>query len=182
VSAVQQGAAPERRRGSRAVFVIAALAVVILLGFVGAAFLPRWWSHFIGDQVGGSIATGVALGLVYGFVFTGLPLVLLRWAFRRRRSWRVWLGAVLVAVLLAAPNLLTLGIVAGSGNAAHAGERTLDVQAPGFRTSSLVGAIGLAGAFVFAEYLLYSRRRSRRRAKRLDEELRTRRDVPGPVD
>ena len=168
MSEAQRSAALERRRGSRAVLVAVAVAVVVLLGFVGAAFLPRWWSHLVGDQVGGSIATGVALGLVYGFVFTALPLVLLRWAFRRRHSWRVWLAAVLVAVLLAAPNLLTLAIVVGSGNAAHAGERTLDVQAPGFRTSSLVGGVCLAGAFVFAEYLLYSRRRSRRRAKRLD--------------
>jgi hypothetical protein len=59
------------------------------------------------------------------------------------RSWMMR-GALLlglsVLVLIALPNLLTLGIVAGSGDGAHAGERILDVDGPGFRTATAMGA------------------------------------------
>ena len=54
------------------------------------------------------------------------------------------------------PNLLTLGIAIGSGHAAHAGERTLDVDAPGFRGASLAGVIGGAFAVAAVKYLLAS--------------------------
>jgi len=164
---------PERDWRRTLVKALVAVALLILLGFLSAAFLPRWWSHRIGDQVDDSIARGIILGLFYGFVFTLLPLLTLRWTFRRRRPWKTWGMLVLVAVLLAAPNLLTLGIVVGSGSGAHAGERTLDVDAPGFRGSVLAGAIVAAVAMVAGEYLLRSRRHSRRELARLREQGRT---------
>ena len=68
-------------------------------------------------------------------------------------------------MLLASPNLLTLGIVIGSGKAAHAGERTLDVDAPGFRGARLAGAIVAVLTLVAVEYLLVSRRWSRRKLR-----------------
>ena len=65
--------------------------------------------------------------------------------------------AVALAVILALPNLMTLGIVLGRGNAAHAGDRILDVEAPAFRGGTLAGAL-LAGLLVgFVAYLLVSR-------------------------
>jgi hypothetical protein len=140
--------------------------VVALVGaaaLIGLAFLPRWWSHRVAHQVNGSMTVGIMLGLFYGFVFTVLPLVTVVRAFRKRRPWKVWASLAVLAIVLAGPNLLTLGIVVGSGHGAHAGERTLDVDAPGFRGASLAGA--LCGAFAVAavEYLLVSRRWSRRR-------------------
>ena len=75
-------------------------------------------------------------GLFYGFVFTVLPIALIVWGIRKRRSVRAWLFIVGGAVLFALPNLFTLGIVLGRNGAAHAGERTLDVEAPGFRGAS----------------------------------------------
>ena len=84
----------------------------------------------------------------------------------------VWLVAA--AVVLAIPNLMTLGIVFGTRSAAHAGERILDVEGPGFRGGSLIGAV-LGVAFVgVIVYLVTSRRASRRRAARLRDELDTR--------
>jgi uncharacterized membrane protein YccC len=77
-----------------------------------------------------------------------------------------------VALLIASPNLITLGIVLGPGGAAHAGERTLDVDAPGFRSSSLIGAI-VAVLLVLAIWLLL---RSRRHAKEESARLRNERD------
>lgn len=150
------------------------LLVFVVLFFVGAAFLPRWWSHRIGDQVDGNTAQGIGVGLFYGAVFTLLPLLVLWLTFRRRRPWKVWLAGTIGALVLAAPNLLTLGIVVGTGNAAHAGERTLDVEAPSFRASTLIGALAAAALFAGAQWLLISRRRSRRAADTLRDELRAR--------
>jgi hypothetical protein len=101
------------------------------------------------------------LGLFYGFVFTVLPLLLIVWGIRRRRSGRMWLWILVGAGLLALPNLMTLGIVLGPGSGAHAGDRTLDVEAPGFRGATLGGALLALVAIGFVWYLLSSRRRAR---------------------
>jgi hypothetical protein len=100
-----------------------------------------------------------------------LPLVIAWFALRRLDSWKGRLLVLGVAVLLAAPNLLTLSIVLGVGSAAHAGDRTFDVEAPGFRASSLVGAIAAVLAFTMVAWLLRSRRRSREDAATLRAEL-----------
>jgi MFS family permease len=148
-------------------FVIGVLvaAILIVLAFLGAAFLPRWWAHRLAHQVNGGMTTGIILGLFYGFVFTIVPLFVAYRAFRKRRPWKTWAGLTVLAILLASPNLLTLGIVIGSGKAAHAGERTLDVDAPGFRGATLAGAIVAFLTLVAVEYLLVSRRWSRRKLR-----------------
>ena len=119
----------------------------------------------------GSIGAGVAVGLFYGFVFTAIPLAVLRYAFDKRRGWSTWGILFAIAILLAVPNLLTLGVVLGSGNASHAGERTLDVEAPAYRSAALAGAILALLAFALLQYLLVARNRSRREVERLREEL-----------
>ncbi len=167
-----------RRFAKRVLIAVAIVAGIVLIGYLGAAFLPRWWAHRIAAQTGGSFTAGIALGLFYGAVFIALPLLVLRWAFRRRRSLKVWTWAVLIAGLLALPNLLTLGIVLGRGGAAHAGERTLDVEAPGFRASTLAGAIAAVVLLLLLEYLVRSRNRSRAHARSLRDELRHRDDPP----
>jgi hypothetical protein len=149
-SAQEGGLQPWAKRTLVSVALAALLVVAI---FVGAAFLPRWWAHRVAAQAGGNFTAGIALGLFYGFVFTLLPYAALRWAFDRRRPLKRWASATGVAVLLASPNLLTLGIVLGSSKATHAGERTLDVEAPGFRASTLVGAIVAVVVALAIEYL-----------------------------
>jgi MFS family permease len=155
----------------RLLVAICAIVFLIGVGFLGAAFLPRWWAHRVGGQVNGSIGAGVALGLFYGFVFTAIPLAVLRYAFDKRRAWSTWGILFAIAILFAVPNLLTLGVVLGSGNASHAGERTLDVEAPAYRSAALAGAILALLAFALLHYLLVARRRSRREVERLREEL-----------
>jgi hypothetical protein len=145
---------------------IAGVVIVVGLVFLAAAFLPRWWSHRVGDQVNESITAGILLGLFCGFVFTLVALALVWSGLRRVGSWRGRALILLVAALLAAPNLLTLSIVVGTGDAAHAGDRTLDVEAPGFRGASLIGALGAAAGLTGVWYLLHSRRRARAYARR----------------
>ncbi len=136
---------------------------------VASAFIPRWWAHRVGDQANESMAGAIMLGLFYGFIFTVLPLLLIVWGIRRRRSGRAWLLILAGAALLALPNLFTLGIVVGPGSGAHAGDRTLDVEAPGFRGATLGGALLAGGAIAFIWYLLSSRRRARDELRARDE-------------
>src|SRR4051794_27955455 len=158
----------------RALVVIVSVVALIGLGLLLAAFLPRWWAHRVGDQANGSFTGGILLGIFYGFVFTILPLAMLRFTFHRRRAWKTWGWMFCVAVLLATPNLLTLGIVLGSGKGAHAGDRTLDVDAPGFRGASFGGALAAVVAFVLWEYLRWTRRRARAEVRELRAELKER--------
>ncbi|MEO5725008.1 MAG: hypothetical protein ABIQ39_12235 [Ilumatobacteraceae bacterium] len=166
---------------NRRLIVVAVGLILLILGWLFAAtFLPRWWSHRVGSQVGGSFAGGVWWGLFYGVIFTLLPLIVARQAFRRgnsrtiRRRWQTRVLIVAAALLLALPNLMTLGIVWGSGNAAHAGERVLDVEAPAFRGAALIGAIGAVVAAVGLQYIVSTRRSRGRELDRLRDEQRRR--------
>ena len=156
------------------------VAIVIVGGWIGAAFIPRWWSQRIADQVEGSIWSGSSLGVLYGFFFTFLPLLVIAWAIRKRRSWKAWLAFAALAIVLALPNLFTLGIVLGRGNAAHAGERTLDVEAPGFRNGTGVGVVLALLAFGVLWWLIRSRRDAHRELERMRAEARDADRPPAP--
>jgi MFS family permease len=161
---------PERRRW---LFWVVAIVGAFVLYLVGAAVIPRWWARRVGNVVDGRLSTGAAGGMFFGVLFTALPLLALWAAWRlRRRALALWF--VLLAIVLAIPNLMTLTIVLGGGSAAHAGERILDVDGPGFRGGSLVGAVLGAALIGLVVYLAASRRSSRRRAARLHDQLRQR--------
>lgn len=162
----------------RLVIAVAVLIVAVAVYLVLAAFVPRAWAQSIGRQVNGRISTGIMLGLVYGGIFTFLPLLLLAQIGRRALSWKVKVGLLIGAVVLAIPNLMTLSIVAGSSNAAHDGDRILSVQAPGFRYATLwgVGLGALIGLAVVAVVVIFERRGDelkllRARVKDLEKEL-----------
>jgi uncharacterized membrane protein (DUF485 family) len=126
---------------TRIVLAIVVVGVVYVVYLMSAAFFPRWWAQRVADQVDGSVTRGTTWGLFYGFVFSAVPLLLLSQVRRRFFSW-TWRGIVaLVAIVLAAPNWLTLSVVAGDSRAAHAGERIMDVDAPGFRAATLIGVV-----------------------------------------
>jgi hypothetical protein len=108
-------------------------------------------------MVHGSFSKGIGWGLVYGGLCTAIPLFLLLLATLvwRRRAGKVIAGAAgVLAVLIAIPNLMTLSIVLGGNNAAHAGQRILDVDAPAFRGASVVGAIAAAIMFLLAVFVV----------------------------
>jgi hypothetical protein len=159
-------ASPRESAWKRKLVVTAVVVgIILLLGLIASATIPRWWAQRIGDQADGSIVAGTLVGLFYGFVFTFLPLLVLAVVFRWKRTWRALVMAAAFAILLAIPNLLTLGIVLGTGNAAHAGDRILDVEAPAFRGASLAGALLAAGLILFVGYLLYSRGHAREESR-----------------
>ena len=157
----------------RKVLIVVAVAGLLVAAYVFAvSVLPRWWSHQVGDQVDGDLTTGGLLGFMYGFLATFLPLLVIGvvWRFRRHSVW-AWIVAVALALVLAAPNLITLAISIGNGSAAHAADRTLDVEAPWFRGGMVVGvAVGALLAFYIA-YAAASRTRARRSARAARETL-----------
>ncbi|MFI5429036.1 hypothetical protein [Aeromicrobium sp. UC242_57] len=156
----------------RIVLAIVIVGVAYIAYLMSAAFFPRWWAQRVADQVNGGVTRGTMWGLFYGFVFTAIPLLLLFQVRRKFFSW-TWRGVVaLVAIVLAAPNWLTLSVVAGNSNAAHAGERIFDVDAPGFRAATLIGVI--TGAVVVVIFTGLSMRLRRRKAE--VERLRGERD------
>lgn len=124
---------------------IALLLALVAVYFALSAFIPRWWAQRIADMSGhGSFTKGIGSGLTLGLLCTGIPLLLAMWAFlmRGRRGGTFFAGVLtLLAVIIAVPNLMTLTIVLGTSNSAHAGERVLDVEAPGFRGATAIGAV-----------------------------------------
>jgi hypothetical protein len=153
----------------RIVLVVTLLVFLVLAYVVGATIVPRWWAHRVGNKVDSSLTAGTLYGLFLGFVFTFVPLVIARQALRRLPM-KGRLAFLVVALLAAAPNLMTLSIVLGSSKAAHAGERTLDVDGPGFRAGSAWGAVIAVvlaiGLFVWT----WKWRRDRRQLKSLRSE------------
>jgi hypothetical protein len=151
---------------NRAVLALVLVALAYIAYALSAAFFPRWWAQRVGDQVGGQLSAGTLWGLFYGFVFTFIPLLVLAQMRRRFFNW-TWRFIVLaVAVVLATPNWLTLAVVLGNSNAAHAGERIFDVEAPGFRNAT---AIGAAAAFVVTLVLVGASMRLARRRREVKE-------------
>jgi hypothetical protein len=183
VTTTPTAAEDKTRWGRRVVLGLGITLALVVAVLIASAAVPRWWAQQIGDRVDGSITRGVYVGLFHGFVFTFLALVVFILVMRRGRTVRAIAIGLGAALLLATPNLLTLGIVLGVGSGAHAGDRVLDVEAPAFRGATLAGAIvaGLLAAYIW--YLLESRdsaRAARRRAENRLEAAQSETDEPTP--
>lgn len=151
----------------RAVWVLVAAAVLVVTYLILAALIPRWWAQRMGALIEGGFLRGTTWGLFFGTVCTLVPLLLLLVAvlmWRKRSGKVVAVVSVLAGLVAAIPNLMTLTVVLGGGNGAHAGQRIMDVDAPAFRGSSAIGAIIAVLIFLVIAFLVF---RYRRRGKQL---------------
>ncbi|CAM3635491.1 hypothetical protein OCAE111667_19540 [Occultella aeris] len=146
--------------------VLAAVAVLVVLYLIGSAVLPGWWARLIGDQVDGVSSAGILVGLLVGFVFTAIPIALGVWAIRARYTVRTRLIIGGIAVLLLAPNVLTLAVAVGGLESTEVARNHLLIHAPSFRLASLIGVIVAVLLAVAIWYLVWS---SRRRKRELEE-------------
>ncbi|OFI38809.1 hypothetical protein BIU82_17245 [Arthrobacter sp. SW1] len=162
----EQAPVPPKKKGNwgaKIILILVALVFAVISYFALAAFLPRWWSQTIGQQVNGSISGGILAGMFYGFVFTFAATLVALIGLNKKVGWPFKIALVILGVAISTPNLLTLAIALGSDNAAHAGQRVLDVDAPGFRTSTLISAIaGFAAAVLLVVLIGLWRGRGRK--------------------
>ncbi len=144
----QVPAQKKRNWGVKIILILVALLVAVAAYFILGAILPRWWSDVIAGQIRRDLGASVLVGMFYGFVFTFIPLLVAWQATRKSVTWPWKIAIVLVAVAIATPNLLTAGIVFGSTESAHAGQRTLSVDAGFFTTWTAVSAIAALLIFI----------------------------------
>ncbi len=162
----QVAAAQRQVRNRRRIILIIIAVVVVVIGyFVGAAFLPRWWSRQLGDWTQKSFTRGLLLGLAFGIMFTLIPLAIAATVFLRRLNQRVRAVIVLLAITAAVPNLLTLGVSAGSGHGARVASNYMDIYSPFFQGATLIGAIVAVVVFALAVWQARAQRTLRREKK-----------------
>lgn len=151
----------------KGIVVLSIAVIAVVAYFILKAFLPRWWANQIGSLVAGSFGRGIGTGLVIGLLCTMVPLLMLGFALLSRGHLKNVPALLLLVggLIIAIPNLLTLGVVLGSGNASHAGQRILDVDGPGFRAASLWGAILGALLALFIGWFTWGYRRRGKRVK-----------------
>ncbi len=144
----QVPAQKKRNVGVKIILILVAALVAVAAYFILGAILPRWWSDVIAGQVRRDLGASVLVGMFYGFVFTFIPLLVAWQATRKSVSWPWKIAIVLVAVAIATPNLLTAGIAFGSTESAHAGQRTLSVDAGFFTTWTAISAVAAVLIFI----------------------------------
>ncbi|MGJ3192846.1 hypothetical protein FQP90_20025 [Paenarthrobacter nitroguajacolicus] len=172
----QVPAQKKRNWGVKIILILVALLVAVAAYFILGAILPRWWSDVIAGQIRRDLGASVLVGMFYGFVFTFLPLLVAWQATRKSVGWPWKIVILLVAVAIATPNLLTAGIVFGSTESAHAGQRTLSVDAGFFTTWTAVSAIAAVVVFIAVTVLwaLWRRRGKQMKVLRQAENERIR--------
>ncbi|MFK0040839.1 hypothetical protein ACIQTW_13470 [Paenarthrobacter sp. NPDC090517] len=144
----QVPAQKKRNWGVKIILILVAVLVAVAAYFILGAILPRWWSDVIAGQIRRDLGASVLVGMFYGFVFTFVPLLVAWQATRKAVSWPWKIAIVLVAVAIATPNLLTAGIAFGSTESAHAGQRTLSVDAGFFTTWTAISAVAAVVVFI----------------------------------
>ncbi len=165
----------ERRWVARLLWSIVLAALLVALIVLAAATLPQWWAERIADRVQGSTSSGIAWGLFYGFGFTLVPLLAMLLV-SRRWGRRAGSAMVVLALLVATPNWLTLAVVLGTNDSAVDGRALLEADAPGFRGATLAGAIVAVLLVLVAAAILGSARRRRRQVHELRDQI-ARRDA-----
>lgn len=138
-------------------------AIIGAVGIIGAliiaAVVPRWWSSLIGNIVNESLIGGTLIGIAIGFVCTFVPYWLFSTGWRKRDSGSNFF--LILGLIIAIPNLITLWIVLGFNHAAELSNARLELDAPGFKLGTLLGVIAAIALAIF----FWNLRRQRDSAK-----------------
>lgn len=152
------------------------LVVFGILYILAVTVVPRSWANFITGITQNSFTTSILLGAVLGIVFSLIPILVFMAGLRMRKTWKGVVGSFVAALVVALPNIITIGIAVNGRpdgkSSADAAWRTLDQKAPWFIGSTWVGiAIG-AGIGIWIAWATTSRRRAKRKAAKLEAEKR----------
>ena len=128
-------------------------------------------------------------GFGVGLVFTLIPLLILAQARRRFFSWTGRAILLVVAIIVALPNWLTMAVALGRSKSAVDGRILLDQSGQGFRDGSAAGAIiGAVLGLILVGFgmRLGQRRRQvaelKRKVGELEHQVAPKTDVPEPAD
>jgi hypothetical protein len=147
-------------------------AVVLVVFWLLALYLPGWWAGTIGDLVHGEFSLGAWWGLFFGTVFTLLPVIVIGQTIRRWDGWEPPVLLTGLGILLAAPNWVTLWVALGADESARAAQLVLGAEAPGFRGGTAWGALlgGLLGVVLLLLWRGWRRRGKQLRQLKHDRE------------
>lgn len=123
------------------VLILVLVALAVLAYGIAREFFPRRWAEEIVAVVDGNRVRGLNYGFGIGFVFTLIPLLILAQTRRRFFNWTWRLILLVVALIVAAPNWLTVAVALGNSKSAVDGRILLTQSGPGFRDGSAAGAI-----------------------------------------
>jgi hypothetical protein len=110
-----------------------------------------------------------------------VPLLVAWQATRKSLRWPWKIAILIVAVAIAAPNLLTAGIMFGSSEAAHNGQRILGTEATWFPLWTQIAAIAAVVIFVVG-VILWKVWRQRGRKVKLLKKAEAERSVPAKAE
>lgn len=143
------------------VLILVLAASVVLAYGIAREFLPRRWAEEIVGVVDASRARGLMYGFGVGLVFTLIPVLVLAQVRRRFLSWTGRAIVLVIAVILALPNWLTMAVAIGRSKSSIDGRILLDQSGPGFRDGSAGGAV--VGALLGLIIVGFSMRLGKRR-------------------
>jgi hypothetical protein len=151
-------------------FVVAAIVLVVF--WLLARYLPGWWAETVGGVVRGVFSLGAWWGLFFGTVFTLLPVIVIGQTIRRWDGWEPPVLLTGLGLVLAAPNWLTLWVAVGPNRSAQAAKLVLDAEAPGFGGGTAWGALlgALLGVVLLLLWRGWRRRGRKLRQLRHDQE------------
>ncbi|WP_307076671.1 hypothetical protein [Arthrobacter pascens] len=152
---------------ARIILMMVAILVLVIAYFALAAVLPIWWANVIRNQVQGNLGVGILVGMFYGFVFTFVPLMVAWQATGKAIKWPWKIALILLAVVLATPNLLTAAIMISNSTAAHNGQRILGTEATWFPLWTQISAVAAVAIFVVGLILWTNWRQRGKKVKAL---------------
>lgn len=103
---------------SRTIFTLVAVVIAGVALLIASATVPVAWANMISNQVAGKASASIPLGMFYGFMFSFIP-VIVGWQahYKNMNKW-LRIGLLVLAALLALPNVLTLLVLNANTDAA----------------------------------------------------------------
>jgi hypothetical protein len=171
------------------VLILVLAAAVVLAYGIAREFLPRRWAQEVVGVVDASRPRGLMYGFGVGLVFTLIPVLVLAQTRRRFLSWTGRAIVLVVAIILALPNWLTMAVAIGRSKSSVDGRILLDQSGPGFRDGSAAGAVigALLGLIIVGFSMRLGQRRRqvaelRRKVSELEHQVAPKSDTTQPLD
>lgn len=148
------------------------LALGALFGWLIAIWFGfRAWANWLGNRIDGNMVEGTLWGLCLGFFFSLIPLIVARQALRRRLSFVARMVILVIAVVVALPNIATLSIRFGTDKGSEIARNILQTDASGLITGTYIGMGFGVGVFLLLVVWGLIRWNDKRKTRKLSRKL-----------